>query len=42
MKDYNLNIDDILIHETALNHNIDLIITTVKDWERAGIKSLII
>ena len=42
MKDYGMNIGDILILETIKVHNIDLIISTDKDWERAGIKSIIL
>ena len=42
MKDYGMNIGDILILETIKIHDIDLIISTDKDWERTGIKSIIL
>ena len=42
MKDYEMNIGDILILETIKRHNINLILTTDKDWKRTGITSIII
>ena len=42
MNDYKMNIGDILILETILMHKVNLIVTTDDDWERTGIKSIII
>lgn len=42
MKEYGMNIGDILILETIKMHNVDVILSTDGDWERTGIKSIII
>ena len=42
MEKYGMNIGDVLIWETIKYHNIDLLVTTDKDWERTGINSLVI
>ncbi len=42
MNDYKMNIGDILILETILKHKVNLIVTTDDDWERTGIKSIVI
>lgn len=42
MKEYAMNIGDVLILETIIQHQISVIITTDKDWSRSMIKTMII